>query len=112
MTKFFRSILIISALSAFNVKASPQLSGEITELWVNDNSSTNVVFVSVGQTYTTSCSNDPRNYLIIDLSQASMKEAYSMALSAFVSGKPVVMRGINGSCYGSNEKLKYIYMTN
>jgi len=96
-------------LVAFNATASPQLSGTITELWVNDQGRSNVVFISVGTSFSSSCG-ATSVYLIIDLSEPSMKEAYAMALSASMAGRTVQMGG-TGVCYQQWEKLKYIYIT-
>ena len=89
-----------------SANASPQLVGTITELWVNDSANSNVAFVSVGTSFASSCgATSP--YLIIDLSQDGMKEAYAMALASSLAGRSVMMAGA-GVCHGQNEKLNYI----
>lgn len=94
---------------AANASASPPLDGTVTELWINDGANSNVAFISVGTIFTSSCG-ATSGYLVIDLSEAGMKEAYAMALAANMAGRSVYMAGI-GACHGQNEKLKYIRVT-
>ena len=106
--------LLVAALGVLYscfVYSSDRLTGQITELWVNDGGNFNVVFISVGQDFTTTCPIGGSRYLIMDLSEPSMKEAYSMALAAFMSGKTISMAG-SGQCTSGQglEKLRYIYM--
>ena len=91
---------------ASSANASPPLEGAIAELWVNDSTNSNVVFISVGTSFTSSCGATSA-YLVIDLTVAGMREAYAMALAADMAGRSVRMAGA-GVCHGQNEKLKYI----
>src|SRR5215831_15178897 len=99
MLRFVKISLVVCgfALMSLRANASPTLSGTITELFVNDGGHTNVVFISVGTSFTSSCG-ATSVYLAIDLSAPSMKEAYAMALSALMSGRTVNIGGI-GNCY-------------
>jgi hypothetical protein len=94
---------------ASSASASPPLEGYITELWVNDGYNSNIAYVSVGTSFTSSCG-ATSVYLIIDFSLPAMKEAYAMALAANMAGRSVRMAGV-GACYGQNEKLNYIRVT-
>jgi len=111
-----KDILYLAAITlalSFNyAEASPPLTGTVKELWVNDGGISNAVLIKVGPTYTPSCGGGPASYLVIDLSVSGMKEAYALALSAFMAGKSVTMVG-GGGCYStySLEKLQYIYVT-
>ena len=100
-------MLLLLVVCASVSWASPKIKGEITELWINDSTRTNIAFVSIGQYFDTPCREAQTNYLIMDFSEPSMKEAYSMALAAFMSGKEVSIKGI-GQCFGDLEKLKLI----
>lgn len=102
---FFISLISLSQLS----NASPALTDEITELWINDNSNSNIAYVSVGQNFSSPCRDSEIRYLVMDLAEPGMKEAYSMALAAFMSDKSVTMAG-KGECMGIREKLQYINM--
>ncbi|WNO08246.1 hypothetical protein [Teredinibacter sp. KSP-S5-2] len=86
---------------------SPTLKGTINELWVADNNHPNTIFIRVGDTFTSPCSTSPSRYLIMDLDEPGMKEAYSMAMAAFFSNMEVSIGG-KGNCRGSLEKLQYI----
>lgn len=92
-----------------NAFASAQLTGEITELWVNDSNFKNYVYISLSKTFASPCGSGTISYFALDLSEPSMKEAYSMALAAFMSGKKVSLAG-DGTCKGNYEKLLYINM--
>lgn len=107
MKKVFLAILL--SMCTILSHASPPLTGKVTEIWVNDNSTTNIAFISIGENFSTLCNSNETRYLILDLSEASMKEAYSMALAAYMADKSVTIAG-NGNCYGQSEKLKYINM--
>jgi hypothetical protein len=111
LTKLNYSSIVLYALVLFvtNANASPQISGAITEVWVNDGSNSNVIYVSTATAYSSSCGPASR-YFVMDLTEAGMKEAYAMALSAYMIGKNVTMQG-SGVCYGPYEKLKYIYLS-
>lgn len=106
-----KPILLGTLLSSLcsNVFASAQLTGEITELWVNDSNFTNHVYISLSKTFVSPCSPVPISYFALDLSEPGMKEAYAMALAAFMSGKQISLAG-DGTCKGSYEKLRYISM--
>jgi len=91
------------------LEASPKLTGQIAEIYVNDNSRSNIIFLSLNQSFSTPCRETDLAYLVMDLNEPSMKEAYSMALAAFMGNKTVSVAG-KGECLGSLEKLQYIYM--
>lgn len=103
------TIGVVALLTVLKAEASPELSGLISELWVNDQIRSNVVFISVGTAFQSTCGANS-GYLIIDLTTPAMKEAYAMALSASISGRAVKMGG-GGACYQTYEKLQYIYLT-
>jgi hypothetical protein len=103
----FASLCSLWPLSSAN--ASPPLEGTITELWVNDGYNSNIAYISVGTSFTSSCG-ATTIYLIIDFTVPAMKEAYAMALAANMAGRSVRMAGV-GACYGQNEKLNYIRVT-
>ena len=108
--KLTRTIAIFIFLFSGGIKASPVLSGKISELWVNDNNHTNTAFIRIGNSFANACGNEAARYLIIDLNEPGMKEAFSLAMAAFMSSTPVKMAG-KGNCRGSLEKLQYIYVT-
>ena len=85
----FKSIFCsILVLFSFSASAGATLTGELSELWVNDSSLSNGAYIATGELYTTHCqSNNQVRYVIIDFNEPGMKEAYSMALAAFMSGK-------------------------
>ncbi len=86
-------------------------SGKITELWVNDLSNSNVVFLSLGQYYSTPCRTSGQSrYFLLDLSVPSMKEAYAMALSAMIAGRSVNVKGVDTTCIANSNSLKLIYL--
>jgi len=93
------------------VFSSPLLTGEITELWVNDLGNSNIIFVSIGQDFNSTCPIGTSRYLVMDLDDPGMSEAYAMALAAFMGGKQISMAGA-GQCIAGQgiEKLRYIYM--
>jgi hypothetical protein len=98
--------LIISAVSI----ASDKIEGEITELAVNSLVS-NGALVGTGEVFISACrvgNNQSTKYLVIDFSEPGMQEAYSLALAAYMSNKPVVMMGSSSNCSGQFEKLKSI----
>ena len=103
MKKLIILLLLFSSLA----EASIPLTGEITELWINDGSYSNVAMISVGTSFSSPCYSTDLRYLILDFSQPGMKEAYSLALAAYMSGTPVTMAGA-GECHGIIEKLQYI----
>ena len=96
-------------LLSISANASPQISGAITELWANDGSHSNVIYISTATDYSSNCGPATR-YFVMDLTEAGMKEAYAMALSAYLIGRNATMQG-SGVCYGPYEKLKYIYLS-
>lgn len=102
-------LTIVLSLASGALFASPPLKGKVTEIWINDGSNTNIVFVSVGQSFSTPCRESDVRYLVMDLTEPSMREAYSMTLAAYMAGQEITMAG-NGSCHGIHEKLKYINM--
>ena len=99
-------ILLITM--CFDVSASSTISTKIKSLWVNDNGA-EVVYLEPESPYQSICNNNGSKYFIIYLERKNMKEAYSMALAAFMSGKAVNVGGKN-ECMGSNEVLRYIYL--
>lgn len=105
MKKIF-CLLILSCISA-SAFSTPPLKGKISEIWINDGSNTNIAFVSVGQNFSTPCRPSETQYLIMNLTEPSMKEAYAMALAAYMADKEVTIAG-GGVCHGTHEKLKYI----
>ena len=107
LMKLIFKTIVFAMLFSNIASASPVLSGKIAELWVNDNNHTNTVFIRVGDTFETSCSSQAARYLIIDLNDPGMKEAFSLAMAAYMSNTPVRMAG-KDICRGSLEKLQYI----
>lgn len=107
-------VAVWAVLGASVLYAAPNslISGKITELWVNDRNIQGV-FISVGKSYTPSCNASYNaTYLLLDPNDSTnpmMKQAYAMALSAFMAGKTVTIEG-SGECYPgtSLEKLRYI----
>ncbi|WP_419811952.1 hypothetical protein [Bacterioplanoides sp.] len=105
--------IILSIFLNHQSNAGIKLEGEITELWVNDVRVHNAAFVSVGENYQSPCNSGVQSrYIIIDLADTdpSMKNAFSMVLAAYMSGKPVTLGG-TGECFPgtNNEKLKYLF---
>ena len=107
--RWISGILAASVVAVSNANASPQLYGVVKELWVNDSGHSNVAYILVGDTTFSSPCGSPSGYMVMDLSEAGMKEAYAMALSAFMGGVNVRAAGV-GACYGQHEKLKWIYL--
>ena len=106
LSRIFGPILLVTSMSSAN--ASGFLTGPIKELYVNHGSHANVVYISVGVSFSTPCGATSQ-YLIMDLSEPSMKEAYAMALGASLAGRQVTLAG-SGACIGVTEKLKFIFM--
>lgn len=109
MTRWIRGVLAGAVIAASNAAASPQLYGVVKELWINDGANSNIAYIMVGTTAFSSSCGSTSGYMVMDLSEAGMKEAYAMALSAFMAGVNVRAAGI-GACHGVHEKLKWIYL--
>ncbi len=102
-----KRLIVLFLLCSSLAEASIPLTGEITELWINDGSYSNVAMISMGTSFSSPCYSTDLRYLILDFSQSGMKEAYALALAAYMSGIPITMAG-SGSCHGIVEKLQYI----
>ncbi len=92
------------------------LTGPVKELWVNDATIENIAFINLRKNYTANCgggsSFPSQQLIIIDFSKPSMREAYSMALAATMSGKDITV-GTSGICLPGTyvETLRYINIT-
>ena len=93
----------------FQVKASDTISSNIKSLWVNDLGA-EVVYLELESRFQSTCNTAGSRYFIIHLDRKNMREAYSMALAAFMSDKKVNVGGAN-ECSGANEVLRYIYLS-
>ena len=105
----FAMFFLFSVLFTGTALSNTDMKGQVSELWVNDHGRDNIAFIAVGKTYTSSCSEASSRYLIMDLSKNGMKEAFSIALAAYMSGVEITIGSVGG-CIGANnpEELKYI----
>ena len=92
----------------FNVNASGTIKTKIKILWVNDLGA-EVIYLEPETPFQSVCNSNGSKYFIIYLDRKNMKEAYSMALAAYMSDKEVNVGGKN-ECSGINEVLRYIYL--
>jgi hypothetical protein len=99
------AMLLASASSAMAI----EVTGKITELWVNDNTLQNGAYIALDNTYVTACNTNQSKYMVIDFTAPGMKEAYAMALAAFMSDRTITIAS-GGVCDGVNEKVRYLYM--
>jgi hypothetical protein len=97
------ALALVSPTSSMAV----EVTGQITQLWVNDSSGSNVAWILTTASFTNSCGTGP--YFVVDLSQPGMKEIYGMALSAFHTGATVTIG--TDICYRSHERLKFMYLS-
>jgi hypothetical protein len=104
LSRVLASILLISITAAAN---ATQATGRISELWVNDGATSNVVWLRLGTAFSSPCGTG--GYMVLDLSDESMKSAYALALAAYMSDRNVTIGG-NGACFNTYEKLKYIFI--
>lgn len=100
----FGLVLLSTGLLSAEVKNTT-----IKSLWVNDSSS-NVIFVEPSNSFLSVCSSSPGKYFILEPNLPNMKEAYSMLLAAMMSGRKVTIGG-KGDCWNSNEKMRYVYLS-
>lgn len=84
------------------VQASNTIKGQITELWVNEDSVTREIYISTGETYAGPCSVRESRYLVIDLTQPGMEAAFDLALNALLEEKGIAMKG-TGQCYATSQ---------
>jgi hypothetical protein len=101
-------VLIVTSLAFRVADALTLVSGPIQEIWVNDSAGSNVAWVRLTTSFSTPCGTS-NGYMVMDLDAAGMREAYAMALSAFVSGINVQLGG-SGACHANYEKIKFVYL--
>ncbi|WP_125781765.1 hypothetical protein [Pseudoalteromonas rubra] len=101
-------IFLLLFTVCFNVGASGTVKTKIKSLWVNDLGA-EVVYLEPEIPFDSVCNSNGSKYFIIFLDRKNMKEAYSMALAAYMSDKEVNVGGKN-ECSGTNEVLRYIYL--
>ena len=107
MNKYF---FILTAFISSLTFASEPIEGKVLELAVNS-LVTNGALIGTGQVFNSACrsgGDQSVKYFVIDFSEPGMKEAYSLALAAYMSEKEVRMIGSPLRCYGQFEKLKSI----
>lgn len=114
MPKRITKLLIFCAgcLVAFgNASASNTMMGTIQELWVNEDSISSEIYISIGRLYAGPCSVRETRYLVIDKAEPGMEEAFDLALTAFLNETPIKMKG-TGECYRTSqyETLDYIHL--
>ncbi|XOV80337.1 MAG: hypothetical protein ACFHVJ_05130 [Aestuariibacter sp.] len=106
-----KNILIaFSLLYSLLSNAATQVNGEIKYLGVNALNMQDGAAIGIGQVIESSCraGNDPSvNYMVIDFTRPGMKEAYSLALAAYMSGTPVTISTSN-DCFSNYELVKSI----
>ncbi|MCG8434651.1 MAG: hypothetical protein MJA83_11530 [Gammaproteobacteria bacterium] len=86
--------------------AAGTYNGNIVEVWVNDPTRENVGWIkTTGGISGTACTDT--EWFILDLTAAGMKEALAFALSAYLAGKTVHLKGA-GTCLDGYEHLKSI----
>jgi hypothetical protein len=90
--------------------AGNTVSGKIRWLGVNLLNLPNGAAIGTGVAFESSCrqgDNSFVNYMVIDFDRPGMKEAYALAMAAYMGGKEVYLVGTN-DCYSNYELLKSI----
>ena len=90
--------------------AGNTITGEIKWLGVNMLNVPNGAAMGTGVPFESSCrpgDNPMVNYMVIDFDRPAMREAYALALAAYMSGKKVTLVG-SSDCFSNYELLKSI----
>jgi hypothetical protein len=98
------ALLMMLGTSSSFAQTATVASGLLHEVWADGT----VVWLRMPTNLTTSCGTS--SYLMIDMSLPGMKEAYALALSAFMADRSVVVHG-SGACHGIYEKVARIYVS-
>ena len=99
-------MLAFLTLIATSAWSDALVTGPLTELWISDSSGTQTAWLRTSAPFTSTCGQS-LGYMFIALNEANGKEAYAMALAAFMSGTDVTIGG-TGTCSTPYEKIKYI----
>jgi hypothetical protein len=104
-----KTLSLFAAVALFSHAASAtHVTVPLTELWVSDSTGTRYAWLRTSTSFTSNCGQSG-GYMFIALNEENGREAYALALTAFIAGRNVTIGGA-GLCDGINEKVRFLYM--
>ncbi len=100
--------VLLTTVFVSQLASAADVSGPLPELWISDTNGRNYAWLRASTPFTSHCGAS-NGYMCIALNEPNGKEAYAMALAAFVAGRNVTVGG-SGTCDSTFEKVRYVYM--